>query len=105
MQNYAEINFQKGYSLTKTHGRLSSQDIRLAVRNVWLAPESIEWFIEDQAFSLLYDLSLFTQKDWEREITHWQERGRGWGRSQFIHRRESIVLYKSFNTLWPALKL
>jgi hypothetical protein len=27
------------------------------------------------------------------------EGGRGWGRSQIIRRRESLVLYKSFNTL------
>jgi hypothetical protein len=83
---------------------LSSQDIRLAVRNVWLAPESIEWFIEEQAFSLLYDLSLYTERlrKIKNLLTGW---GSGWGRSQFIHRRESLVLYKSFNTLWPALKL
>jgi hypothetical protein len=28
-----------------------------------------------------------------------ERRGRGWGRSQIIRRRESLVLYKSFNPL------
>jgi hypothetical protein len=38
--------------------------------------------------------------------TCWQERGkRGWGRSQIIRRRESLVLYKSFNTLYTFLTL
>ncbi len=53
-------------------------------------PESILWFIEDQAFSPSYDLALpppllsspfpsislsgDTQEDWERETTWWQER-------------------------------
>jgi hypothetical protein len=29
--------------------------------------------------------------------------GRGWKRSQIIRGRESLVLYKSFNTLWKLL--
>jgi hypothetical protein len=33
-----------------------------------------------------------TQEDWERESTCWWKRG--WGRSQIIRRRESLVLYK-----------
>jgi hypothetical protein len=41
-----------------------------------------------------------TQEDRERETTHWQERGREWARSQIIRPQESLVLYKSFNTLW-----
>ncbi len=28
--------------------------------------------------------------------------GRGWGRSQILRRRESLVLYKPYNTLWHA---
>ncbi len=33
------------------------------------------------------------------------EGGRGWGRSQIIRQRESLVLYKSFNILCPLLSL
>jgi hypothetical protein len=33
----------------------------------------------------------------ERQLAH--ERDVGWGRSQIIGRRESRILYKSFNTL------
>ncbi len=33
------------------------------------------------------------------EPTHWGGGGMWWGRSQIIRRRESLVLYKSFNTL------
>ncbi len=29
-------------------------------------------------------------------------RRRGWGRSQIIQRRESLVLFKTFNTLWTG---
>ncbi len=32
----------------------------------------------------------------------WERREKGWGRSQNIRRRESLVLYKSFNTLWST---
>ncbi len=80
-------------------------------------PESFEWFIESQAFSRSYDSAPRpppphfpvsnwvsstgdTQEDWERETNCWRERGRGWGRSQIIRRRESLILYKSFNTLF-----
>jgi hypothetical protein len=82
-------------------------------------PESIKWFIEDQAFSPSFDFAPpptpflplpsvsstgDTQEDWERE-TSWRERGAEGvgGRSQTMRRRESQVLYKSFNTLWPHL--
>jgi hypothetical protein len=46
-----------------------------------------------------------TQKDWERETTCWRQRGVGLGcaRSRIIRPQESLVLYKSFNTLWPPL--
>ncbi len=37
-----------------------------------------------------------TLEDWERATTCWRERG---GRSQIRRQRESLVLYKSFNTL------
>ncbi len=37
-----------------------------------------------------------TQKDWDRETTCWRERG---GKNRIIRPQESLVLYKSFNTL------
>ncbi len=41
------------------------------------------------------------QEDWERKITWWRERGGV--RSQIIWWRESLILYKPFNTLWRVL--
>ncbi len=35
----------------------------------------------------------------------WGGGGRGWGRSLIFRRQESLVLYKSFNTLWVVLLL
>jgi hypothetical protein len=54
-------------------------------------PQSTEWFIEDQAYSASYDLTLShplppfprhsttgdTQEDWEIETTYWRERRDG----------------------------
>ncbi len=75
-------------------------------------PKSIEWFIEGHAFSRSYDLALppshlppvskldsDTQEDCQRDTTCWRERGRGWARIQIIRLPESLVFYKSFNTL------
>jgi hypothetical protein len=74
-------------------------------------PESIGWFLEDQAFSLSYDLALpcilSTVRQLDRRHTGrlrkrdnlLTEEG-GWVRSQIIRRRKNLVLYKSFNTLW-----
>jgi hypothetical protein len=65
--------------------------------------ESIEWFLEDQAFSPSYDLAhpradslpLLLSASWlSFSVTgraYWG--GRGWGRSQIIRRRGSLVLY------------
>ncbi len=68
--------------------------------------ESTEWFTEGHAFSRSYALLLAhplpsisstddTQEDWERETSCERER-RGGGRGP----EESLVRYKSFNTLW-----
>ncbi len=74
--------------------------------------ESIEWFVEDQTFSPLYDLapphplsppviklSLFLSHLVGRrtEVIDWRGR-RGWGRSKIIRLRESLDLYKLFKT-------
>ncbi len=73
--------------------------------------ENIELFIDDQAFSPSYDLappsptpvsklSLFLSLPvCRRSSLLTGEGGRGWERSQIIRRRESLVIYKSFNTL------
>ncbi len=75
---------------------------------VWL-PEDIEWFIVDQAFSQEYDsaftppplLSTSCPSFSVSSRASWRERGEEWGRSHILQRRrESLVLYKSFNTLW-----
>jgi hypothetical protein len=34
-----------------------------------------------------------------------ESKGWGWARSQFIRQQESLVLYESFNTLWPGAAL
>ncbi len=93
------------YSITK---ETNEQDYR----NSRLSPESIECFIEDQSFlvfvwfgsspipfhpSPLRKMSLFL---FLRVPGRW---GRGWRRSQIIRQRETLVLYKSFNTLWLLL--
>ncbi len=69
-------------------------------------PESIEWFKGDQAFSL-YDLaplppppviklSLFHSLPARRRSSFFY-----WREGPIIRRRESLILYNSFNTLWP----
>ncbi len=62
----------------------------------WKRTDSIEHFIEEQAFSSTYDLAHLISP---LHISLTDGRGvlKGWGR---IWRRESLVLYKSFNTLW-----
>jgi hypothetical protein len=40
----------------------------------------------------------------ERQTYYRERGGRGWGRSQITERRESLLFYKSFNTLWAARK-
>ncbi len=72
-------------------------------------PESVEWFIEGQAFSQSYDLAprppsplpfpsvswtSDIQEYWEREAICSREGGRGWARSRIIRPQESLVLYK-----------
>jgi hypothetical protein len=79
---------------------------------MWQLAESIECFLEDQAFSPSFDLapppplSSFSRQ-LARPATHEERQlatGREWGSlgdGQII-RRESLVLYKSFNTLSAA---
>ncbi len=82
--------------------------------------ESIEWFIEGHAFLRSYDLasrprlppspvsklSLFLCLPVCRQSSSLtvREGGRGWGRSQIIQPRESLVLDKSRNTLRTGAK-
>ncbi len=67
--------------------------------------ERIEWFNKDQAFLAVPPLP------WAQQVAslflcvagraYWRERyGGGWGWSRIIRPQESLVLYKSFNTLW-----
>jgi hypothetical protein len=81
-----------------------------------LKAESIERFVEDQAFSPSCDLapsptpsphvsklSLFLSSCVSPvELIDGRKRGEGLGEepNQIIRRRESLVLFKSFNTLW-----
>ncbi len=80
-----------------------------------ITAEIIEWFIDDQAFSLLYGLapapplpspgSMLDRQHTVRlrKRDNWWQTGegggRGSGRSRIIRRRESLVFYKSFNDL------
>ncbi len=90
----------------------------LVERHTWrvclgVAAESIEWFIDDQAFFPTYvlapspppsrrppasclSLSVFLGVAGQ---AYWGRREDGGGGSQIVRRRESLVLYKSFNTL------
>jgi hypothetical protein len=76
-------------------------------------PEGIQWFIEEQAYSPSYDLAAhpppptspvskldgrYTGRLRKEDNLMTGKRGRGCGRSQIVRRRESLVLYKSFNT-------
>jgi hypothetical protein len=61
-------------------------------RMIWLLPHPLPPFPSVSSTG-------GTQEDWERETTCWRGRW-GMGRSQIIQRWESLVLYKSFNTLW-----
>ncbi len=74
-------------------------------------PENIEWFIESQAFSRSYYLaprppppSSPVSKLDRRHTRRLRKRdnvaGGGWRKSSIIRPQESLVLYKSFNTLW-----
>ncbi len=77
--------------------------------------ESIELYIEEQAFLRSFDLadsplpsasclsfSVFRCVAGRAYWRETEERERGWERSQIIRRRESLILYKPFNTLWHA---
>ncbi len=74
---------------------------------------SSQWITEEQAFFPSYDLapppslpsvlysSTGTHRKTEKERQLADGRGgRGGGRSQIIWRRESLVLYTTFNSLW-----
>jgi hypothetical protein len=72
--------------------------------------ESIQWFIEDQAFSRSYDLAsplsparptTHRKTEKERQFVGW-EGVRGWTRSEIKRRQEGLALYKSFNALCPV---
>ncbi len=88
--------------------------------NGWIGPESIEWFIEDQALSPSYDLvparpptpsppaskfSLFFQSSYvsPSELGDERWKGEGVGEEPNHTTRESLVLYKAFDTLWIGL--
>ncbi len=77
--------------------------------------ESVELFTEDQAFSPSYYLALppplyrqqafsLSQFSCVSPVELTQDRGgEGEGKkSQIIRRRENLVLYESFNTLWTG---
>ncbi len=71
-------------------------------------PESIERFIEGKAFSRSYDLAPrpppahpfppVNKTEKERQLADGRGEG-GWAKSRIIRLHESLVLFKSFNTL------
>ncbi len=81
---------------------LSSAQI---VLNDYKGPDflAVVWFGSSHTPSPLNSSTEEIQEDWEIETTCWQERV--WGRSQIIRQRESLVLYKSFNTLCHYISL
>jgi hypothetical protein len=86
--------------------------LRTDLFSPFFASKSIEWFIEDQSFSPCYDLAPYSPPPSPSPVSSLsppvcrqsslltEEGESGWGRSQIIRMRESLVLYKSFNTLW-----
>ncbi len=101
---------------------LSSESTVWSVRAYGYITKSIEWFIEDQAFSprrmiwlLPRPLPLSHQHDVSLSQVflcvagraYWRGRGGGGGGGgggaeggEVIRRRKSLVLYKSPNTIW-----
>jgi hypothetical protein len=88
--------------------KVSSFRIKARLGDVYWGAESFQWFIEGQAFSSSYNL-LPNPHSCHQVVSLSQffflcvigrscrgERGRG----QIIRQRESLVLYKSFNSLW-----
>ncbi len=83
-----------------------------------LGTESIERFIEDQFFLRFHDLapppplppssaSKYSLFQCVAQWSYWSESWGGWGKSHIIlynWMRKSLVLYKSFNTLWGVEK-
>jgi hypothetical protein len=74
--------------------------------------ENIEWFIEDQAFSLSYAVAnspplpplLASCLSFSVQffcVTPVRGEGRGRGKSQIIRQRESLVFFNWFNSLCP----
>ncbi len=84
-------------------------------------PESIKWFIEDEGFSPSHDSApphpfnplaplssascLSSLHVCCRSSLLTGVGGRGYGRSQILRRRESVILYKSVNTLCSWRKI
>ncbi len=84
--------------------------------------ENVEWYIEDKAFLWSYDSAprtppspfsrqqvvYLSQSSCVSPVELTDERvgggGGGWARRQIIRPRESLALYKSFNTLWAWWK-
>ncbi len=76
-----------------------------------LPSESIEWFIECQAFLRSYDPPPLRSASCLSFLVfmcvagpdYWGERGgrRGRAWSRILRPQESLALFKSFNTLWP----
>ncbi len=107
------INRVKGSVTVWADGGIEAGRSQSQRASAWA--ESIEWFIEDQDFSLSYDSAppltltpplvskLDTQIDWERETTCWREMGgRGGGGAKSYDGKKA--LYKSF-TLWAWASL
>ncbi len=76
-----------------------------------IRPEGIEWFTEDKAFAPSYDLASSSPISRQQVVSLFHSSfmspvvltGGGPRGSQNIRWRESLDLYKSFNTLWIKL--
>ncbi len=72
--------------------------------------ESIEWFIDDQAFSLSYDLAPRTPPAWLRKrdnlLTREVEEGGGWGAQSYSGEKvwssinDSIISAKNLDSIY-----
>ncbi len=96
-------------TVTSSLNEISTDQLgnRVVVRDSTItppAPESIEWFVKTGLsrcrtiwLPLLSPVSFFGDKEKEKESKKERKRKR-----DNLPTRESLVLYKPFNTLWPA---
>jgi hypothetical protein len=62
---------------------------------IWLLPRPLSLYLPSVKLDRRHTGRMIKRTTYQRD-----RREKGWGRSQIIRQRKSLVLYKSFNTLW-----